>query len=186
MDRLAPAVPPRRNKLLGAQRARRSAGLRALAGGAEAPRRTSARDPQRACAGARPGEELRRRGTASLRRRGAGRARRVAGDALGRLGLRSGGPASTRSADARQRRRDHVGLSGRGVARMGLRRFDDGSATRSRGVRRGGSGRPESGGSPIFPTSILSANATAFASRVGGPARAATSGWSAPCTGSMP
>ena len=164
------------SEFLGAQRAGRSARIRLVPRGDPASGRASLQAKGRGGARAHAGDELRRRRNSSRGDRGAGRDHRLAGDAVDRIGLGSRRAASPDLADARQRRRHHVGLPRGGLARLGLRRRQHGPAARPRSVRRRAARAGASGGWRISPTSISSASVMASGSRAGGAGRAATSG----------
>ena len=78
---------------------------------------------------------FRRRRHHAVRMRAADRRSRLAGLALDRQHERPRLAASPHRADARQRRRARVGLSGHRVAGLGLRRCEHGAAARPRRIR---------------------------------------------------
>ena len=84
--RLAPLVSRGREELLGAQRARGPAGIRALPRGDPPSRGAGAETERRSGARAHARLKLRRRRNAACRRRGAHRLRRLAVDAMDRIG----------------------------------------------------------------------------------------------------
>ena len=141
LDRLAAVVARGGSEFLGAQRLGGSAWIRLVPRGDPPSGRASAEAKERRRARAHAGDELRRRRNSPRFDRRPGRDRRLAGDAVDRIGVGSRRAAPTDLAHARQRRRHHVGLPRRSLARLGLRRRQHGPAARSRGVRRRAVGR---------------------------------------------
>ena len=160
----------------GPERAGGPARLCVLARGAPAPDRAIAQSQERRGARAHPLAQLRRGRASSFRRRGAGGLRGLASDAVDGIGGRSRLAAPPHISDDRQHSRHHVFLFSVRLARLGLRRRRRRPAARSRGRSTPPAPATASGAWRISPTCMSSASATAFASRAGAPARAATSG----------